>query len=566
MRSFFRTLAVLLKYSNRSGRNAIVLASAASIIAGVAGAALVAVISSILSGKVVSMQRSAWIFCLLCLCVPIANSCAAFTLMRLTASAAQDLRKQLARAILASSYQVLEDIGSPRIVATLTEDIPSLRDAITDMPYLLSQIAIMLSCLTYLGFLSWRLLPILIIYMLLGVALQQFWMRKARRCWKALREAWDSMFGAIRALTDGAKELKLHQKRREEFLVRQVDRSAEEIFRNEVRAGIFVVSAAQGGQSMFYVFIGLVLFAAPSVVYLDHRAATGYVLTILFMMTPLTIILNALPRLGRANVAANKIDSLGLSLTESPVERAATDQPGQMADWSKLELIDVVHTYLHDDIGHEFSLGPINLTLYRGELLFIVGGNGSVKTTLTKILVGLYEPHRGEVRMDSDLIDLTNRDTYRQMFSVVFDDPYLFPELFGIGSQEINQKASGYLRDLQLNHKVDVVDGKLSTISLSRGQRKRLALLTAYLEDRPIYVFDEWASDQDPIFKQTFYLDILPELKARGKTAIVITHDDRYYSVADRVIKLERGRVESDHRVTSGGTPLEESSLPTRVS
>ncbi|MCB1035646.1 MAG: cyclic peptide export ABC transporter, partial [Acidobacteria bacterium] len=79
-------------------------------------------------------------------------------------------------------------------------------------------------------------------------------------------------------------------------------------------------------------------------------------------------------------------------------------------------------------------------------------------------------------------------------------------------------------------------------------QRKRLALVTALLEDRPVYLFDEWAADQDPEFKEVFYHQLLPELKARGKTAIVISHDDRYYDVADRVVKLDTGRVVSDHR------------------
>jgi putative ATP-binding cassette transporter len=68
-------------------------------------------------------------------------------------------------------------------------------------------------------------------------------------------------------------------------------------------------------------------------------------------------------------------------------------------------------------------------------------------------------------------------------------------------------------------------------------------LLTAYIEDRPIYVFDEWAADQDPFFKRVFYYNFLPELKARGKAVLVISHDDRYYNVADRIIRLDCGSV-----------------------
>jgi putative ATP-binding cassette transporter len=105
---------------------------------------------------------------------------------------------------------------------------------------------------------------------------------------------------------------------------------------------------------------------------------------------------------------------------------------------------------------------------------------------------------------------------------------------------------------------VQVKDGTLSTIELSQGQRKRLALLTAFLEDRPFYIFDEWAADQDPFFREVFYLQLLPELKAKGKTVLVISHDDRYYSLGDRIIKLDYGKIEFDnparetHHVAAG--------------
>ena len=110
-------------------------------------------------------------------------------------------------------------------------------------------------------------------------------------------------------------------------------------------------------------------------------------------------------------------------------------------------------------------------------------------------------------------------------------------------SVDLDKRAGEYLHQLELDHVVTVKDGVFSTVKLSRGQRKRLALLTAYLEDRPIYVFDEWAADQDPVFRRIFYLRLLPELKARGKTVVAITHDDRYFGDADRIVKLEEGKV-----------------------
>ncbi|SDM20561.1 putative ATP-binding cassette transporter [Franzmannia pantelleriensis] len=67
--------------------------------------------------------------------------------------------------------------------------------------------------------------------------------------------------------------------------------------------------------------------------------------------------------------------------------------------------------------------------------------------------------------------------------------------------------------------------------------------MVAYLEDRPFLVFDEWAADQDPLFKEVFYREVLPELKRMGKAVLVISHDDRYFPLADRLVRLESGKL-----------------------
>jgi putative ATP-binding cassette transporter len=205
------------------------------------------------------------------------------------------------------------------------------------------------------------------------------------------------------------------------------------------------------------------------------------------------------------------------------------------------ELKQVTYTYRHEDSPDEFTLGPIDLSIPAGELLFITGGNGSGKTTLAKIIVGLYPPETGSIQYNGVSVTDQNRDTYRQLFSVVFSDFFLFESLLGMSGADLDERARTYLSDLQLDHKVKIQGGMLSTTRLSQGQRKRLALLTAALENRPVFFFDEWAADQDPAFKEIFYFNILADLKAHGKTVIVISHDERYYGVADRIVHMESG-------------------------
>ena len=203
-------------------------------------------------------------------------------------------------------------------------------------------------------------------------------------------------------------------------------------------------------------------------------------------------------------------------------------------------------TYHREGRDLDFTLGPVDLELEPGEVVFLVGGNGSGKTTLAKLLVGLYRPDGGEIRLDGRPVGAEELDDYRQLFSVVFADFYLFDRLLGLEAPDLDERARRYLEELQIDHKVEVEGGELSTLELSQGQRKRLALLTAYLEDRPVYLFDEWAADQDPTFKEVFYGEVLPDLARRGKGVVAISHDDRYYRLGDRVVKLEDGRVVHD--------------------
>jgi putative ATP-binding cassette transporter len=209
-----------------------------------------------------------------------------------------------------------------------------------------------------------------------------------------------------------------------------------------------------------------------------------------------------------------------------------------------LHLKDITHTYRHERDSNPFTLGPMNLTFSPGELTFIIGGNGSGKSTLVKLITGLYAPETGAIQWQGQWITADNRDWFRQHFTVVFADFYLFDRLLGLEQPDLSQQAHHYLKQLQLDHKVTLEADRFSTTALSQGQRKRLALLTAYLEDRPIYVFDEWASDQDPVFKEIFYTQLLPGLRDRGKTVLAISHDDHYFACADRIIKLDYGQVE----------------------
>lgn len=548
IRNFINFLSVLLQWTRsvRHSRAIIFVVVVTGVISGLGNTALIAIINKILSDA--SSSGLVWSFVGLCVIIPFFGFISQTLLVSLALESGCHMRMWLSRQILSAPLRLLEDIGAHRLFASLTDDIPAVTDGITNLPVLFKQLIIIVSCLIYIGTLSRALLLLVFVYMILGVFSYQIPLSRSMTYFWRVREQWDLMFKAFRALTEGAKELKIHRPRREAFMSRRLDPIMDTIKRNGLRGNALAFAANHWGSILFFVMIGLTSFGAAKVLNVSHEVLTGFTLTILYMNAPLASILNTLPNMTRAHIAFRKIDALGLSLNSQPSDNGASPEAREDESWDQLELKGVTHTYHIDGGMHEFTLGPLDLTLHRGELVFLTGGNGSGKTTFAKLIAGLYVPESGEIRLNGRPTTTESRDDYRQNFSAIFSDAYIFEDLLGIEGPGLDTKAGEYLSQLQLSHKVKVENGTLSTVNLSKGQRKRLALLTAYLEDRPIYLFDEWAADQDVTFKEIFYHRILPDLKARGKTVLVISHDDHYYNVADRIIRLDYGKLAADQR------------------
>jgi putative ATP-binding cassette transporter len=466
-----------------------------------------------------------------------------------------DLRLRLSRQILSAPQRCLEELGAHRLLAALADDVPVITNALLALPVLFINVAVVIAGLVYLGWLSFGLLLMLLSAVTLGIVTYQLPVLRAVQYMRLAREQNDSLFNHFRSLIAGSKELKLHRRRRDAFFTHDLEPTAALFQTHNVHAQTIFSVAATWGQLLVFIVIGLIVFGIPAWKSTSTLVLAGYSLSLLYLMSPFQVVMAFVPMVGRAGVALQKLEKLGLSLAEKATEPLA-DELQTSAAWQRLELRGVTHSYHREAEDDHFVLGQVDLTFSPGELVFVVGGNGSGKTTLVKLLIGLYPPESGAIVLDDRVVTDETRDSYRQHFSVVFSDFHLFETLLGLETGELDEKARQYLQQLHLQHKVKVTDGRLSTTELSQGQRKRLALLTAYLEDRPFYVFDEWAADQDPYFKEIFYLDLLPALKARGKTIVVISHDDKYYYVADRIIKLDYGKVIMDQPNTVSARAL----------
>ena len=527
---------LLLLMAKRSWR-ALSIATLTGLICGLAAAGLIATINHSL--EVFDRLRPAdgLYFAGLVVLVAVSRVIADVSLLRLGQGAVHDMRLHLSAKLIDTPYAQLQRLGKHRLLAMLTDDTQTISQAVELVPILLVNAGIIAACLGYLGWLSLPLLGLTLLLIALGSLSFHWPQRRALTSISRARELKDQLFDQYRLLTDGSKELQLNHPRRQHFFTRLLLPVSQQYRRDFVRGMSIYALVLNWGNAVFYMLIGVVLFAAPHFIDLGVSLVTGYILTILYMITPLSELMNALPTLGRASVALNKIRTLEGQM------QAASETVESIAPTQVRSLVcrQVTHTYYREREDGHFTLGPIDLTLNAGEVVFITGGNGSGKTTLALLLTGLYRPESGDIVLDEQASSTRDNHHYRQHFSAIFTDFCLFENLLDGDDRQLVQQAQDYLMHLQLDHKVRIEEGQLTTLALSTGQRKRLALLSAYLEDRPCYLFDEWAADQDPVFKHFFYNRILSDLRERDKLVIVISHDDAYFRLADRLIRIEQG-------------------------
>jgi putative ATP-binding cassette transporter len=294
---------------------------------------------------------------------------------------------------------------------------------------------------------------------------------------------------------------------------------------------------------MLFVILGSVAFfgnalAPPEVIALFIILAT-------YCIGAFNTVLQGVQQLSAARNSMRKIDSLALA-PESAIAQAPT--PGDAAlptDWRTLSVQGLHYRYPSQDGAEGFAIGPVSVSIGRGELVFVSGGNGSGKSTFMSVLVGLLTPQEGMVQLDGRSVLGEQLASFQNMLGVIHSDFYLFDQVLNANDGSASaEDARRWLGLLELDGIVSVHDGMFSTTKLSRGQRKRLALVAALTADKDIYVLDEWAADQDPYFRDVFYNVVLQQLRARGKTVIAVSHDDRYYHVPDRVLRVDGGRIE----------------------
>ena len=299
--------------------------------------------------------------------------------------------------VVCAPYRTLERRGAHEILATLTDDTNALAWAVNGLPGLAINIAILAGCSLYLAWLSWQAFLVVIVLAILGLLGYRQLYHRVLRSSSAVRDAKGALFEQFRSLTEGMKELMLHRSRRDTFVASDIQQAAEALRRYNMIATKQYLASDSWTQVLFYGLIGMILLLFPKILALSGESLTGYAFAMLYMIGPMWGLIGMVPALSRGQVALEKIEGLGLALEEGRRE-TGSERPiakGQQ----QVEFSQAVFSYdPQADDERSFTLGPLDLRLATGELIFIIGGNGSGKSTFVKMLTGLYLPQQGTVR------------------------------------------------------------------------------------------------------------------------------------------------------------------------
>lgn len=462
------------------------------------------------------------------------------------------LRLRVMDLIRRSELLEIEAIGRSRIVASITSDTSVLTQASNTLCFTVQGAVLVVFVGVYVAYLSFSAFAITTVVVVTAGMIFHFKNKKLAAD-KQESARWERrLFDRLTDFLDGFKEVRLNSDRSADLFSDAVDvsRTAANIkIRSQAETFKMIVST----QFSMYVLLGAVVFVAP--IFSDSlggESLTKTTTALMFVVGACFGLVQSLPVLLNANAAADRIARLEASLQATVSPEAHDVAVAKRFD--KIVMRDIRFRYVDRLADVAFSIGPIDFDLEAGELVFITGGNGSGKSTFLRVLSGLYPPDSGEVTLDGVSITDRNRDAYRGLISAIYVDYHLFQRLYGISDPD-PAEIDRLLKEYKLSEKTSLIDGEFSTLELSSGQRKRLALIVSMLEKRPIMILDEWTADQDPEFRRKFYHQILPDLLRAGATVVVITHDDRYLDemdVAARRIRFDEGRIVEQRSMKKG--------------
>ena len=455
--------------------------------------------------------------------------------------ALHDWRTGIADKVVRLSLRDTEELSRGRLLDGLAKHYEQLSQTI--VPLLAGLEALILLCfmLAYLFTLSVfaGLLTVIVTgFLVLGYLNTERGMKEEMRA-AAMADA--QLTRLAEEMTDGFKELRLDPEKR--FALQfDIVQASDAVATHRTKTAGILSQLITTGNSASYLLAGAVVFVLPVLSGSDGGHIQRIITAVLFLLGPVGGVVGAVQQLAVAQFCLRAIDGFELEV-DALLEPQNVLAASPLA-FSTIRLVEMHYSHRHRQDEAGFSVAGLNFSLERGQIVFLTGANGSGKTTALRLLTGLYPSDSGRIEIDGKALPAGPTQEYRNLFAAVFADGHVFRKPYGLDAAGMARLEEA-LRLLDIRQKLpaDLASG-YDAESLSTGQRKRLALALAIAGNRPVLVLDEWAADQDPATRARFYNELLPMLKASGKTVVAVTHDDRYFGCADARYHMEEGRMQ----------------------
>lgn len=448
--------------------------------------------------------------------------------------------QKILKTIRESQLKDIEKIGSDKIYSVL-EDIRVFIFAPTLAISAINAVSTILISLVYLFYVS-PIMGLVIVGMIGMLCLVYLLLNKKNlRRVAYTRNLHENYFQLIEDALKGFKQLKLSTAKSGNLFDKHIKDNRLEIKNLETVILDKLMTINLFGTYGLYILFGLILFILPMVANVPHESVASYVVILLFMSGSIAGLFSMQQMLSKMYVSNTKIQSF-LKEMEAVKPVKIDNQEELNSTFETIELNDVIFEQKSIKGSVVFRSGPINLSINRGETIFVIGGNGSGKSTFINLLTNLYKPVSGNLAVDDTVVG-ANSIEYRDLISSIYTDHHLFSRNYENYNLEGNLEYMMLLKRMKLEEIIENDSDESARRQFSKGQSKRMALIFALLEKKPILVLDEWAADQDPVFRKYFYENLIPELKKEGKTIIAVTHDDAYFKYADRIIKFDEGKI-----------------------
>lgn len=452
-----------------------------------------------------------------------------------------NLRKQILSLVLNADYEPFIK-RKVAVNTAILNDVTAMVQASWSIIDFFTATILGIACLIYLLTISFVLFLVTLATVITGVIFHSAMRRRVVSNFEQSIALENDFIRNFNAVLDGFKEIYLSPRKGQEIYEKNIVPISVASKNKNIAAHSGMLTIQLTGQILFYALIACVILFFGKLLGLKSEDIISFIFTLLFLLGSISTVIGLMPNLVSATVAYRHLLNLKSEL-ESIHTSVRNHHPTEThPDFRSIEIVDLTFVYQTDAEESAFTIGPVRMKIEAGECIFIYGANGSGKTTLMNCILGLYRTQGSPLRLNGKVVTDVDYPDYQACFAVVFSDLYLFDELFAVDHVD-GVKWKYYLELFELTGKVELTGRKLSTTNLSTGQRKRIALIMALMENKPVLVLDEWAADQDPHFRKKFYTVILPLLKQQGITTLAITHDDRYYGYADRLYCMEDGEL-----------------------